>query len=174
MRSKFWCVAALAALMAGCGSESGTPTNTADAAVTTCTRAFEATVTAGPDMGTKLVGRLTLNRTSATTVTGQVVPVVDADAGAPLEGQINQTVPVTGVIAGNQLTLTFMLPGGRTMTGTGTLPASGICPARGEQLTGGLTGPAAGDTGDWLLSASVTVCGTVFGSRVCVTVSVDL
>lgn len=167
------CVCALAA----CG-DSTPAMNATDAATQsdvpagTCRRAFEATVQNGPGAGTFLMGALVLTPTSATTVTGYVDPVLPTDAGAAAAGQVMQRVPVTGTITGNQLALTFTLPGGRTMQGTGTLPSNAwTCP---NELTGALTGPNPGDTGDWRVTISGTICTTVLLVPVCVTVSVTL
>lgn len=167
----WWSVVALAATLGACGdSNSNTPAP--DAGPMVCRRAFEATVTGGPDMGTMVFGTLNLTPTSATTLTGFVDPYVPSDGGAPLMGQITQRVPVTGTIAGNQLTLTFTLPDGRTMSGTGTLPSSTwSCP---NELTGTLTGPGMGDTGDWATRITVTVCVGVGSLRACGTVTVEL
>lgn len=143
-----------------------------DANPAVCRRAFEATVRNGPDANAAVMGTLVLTQTSATTVTGYVDPGAPDDGGTLPASVIRQRVPVTGTIAGNQLTMTFTLPDGRTMQGTGTLPSSGwSCP---NELTGGLTGPGAGDTGDWRVTVTVRVCTTILGVEVCVTARLDL
>lgn len=170
-----WLVVAVCALTA-CGGSDSTPTadaSTPDASTMACRRGFEATVQSGPNAGTTVMGTLVLTPTSATQVTGYVDPGTAVDGGALPAGMIRQRVPVTGVISGNQITLTLMLPNGSTMTGTGTLPGSTwSCPA--SDFTGTLTGPGAGDTGDWTITISGTVCATVLGVRVCVTANVTL
>ena len=135
-------------LLAACGSSSTNDRGSTAAA--DCRRTFEATVTSGPDVNMGLLGDIVLTPTTdaqGTTLTGYVDPIAPK-AGQTLPPTIIRTrVPLSGAQTGDQLSLVFTLPDGRTMRGTGTMPESTFtCPA---VLSGTLTGPAPGDVGTW-------------------------
>lgn len=100
-------------------------------------RIFSADVRSGPDKDLALWGRLAIRLSRSGTVSGAVVR-----AGG-------LRVPVSGTAHGRTLTMAFHLPAG-TVSGTGTASHNirGIAdlPTRGT-----LTGPRAGDAGDWTL-----------------------
>jgi hypothetical protein len=101
-------------------------------------RIFSADVRSGPDKDLAVWGRLAVRLSRSGTLSGAVVR-----AGG-------LRVPVSGTASGRKLTLAFHLPAG-TMSGTGTashkIRTVADLPTRGT-----LTGPRAGDAGDWALS----------------------
>jgi hypothetical protein len=159
MRQRAWPVLILMGVLAGCGGAS------ADAS---CDAAFEATVKTGPDTDTLLFGQLHLDQLSDTTWSGYLDPYTASDAGPVPPTQITEKVTVTGTTAGDSITLTFALADGRKMTGTGQVPSGqSLCTASGK-VTGDLTGPAAGDTGDWVISVKELVCQSTGGNMICI------
>lgn len=120
--------------LAGCGSSSEAEAQ--DIYVSE----FTATVRSGPDKDLELHGVLVLGPASGSTVNG-TLQTKDGD------------VTVAGALDGG-LGLTFTLSDGRMVKGTDMAVTSvDTWPAK---LEGGLTGPAADDTGDWLASKIVT------------------
>ncbi|MCW5852327.1 MAG: hypothetical protein KIT87_19795 [Anaerolineae bacterium] len=111
-----------------------------------CTKAFEATVTRGPNGGLKLVGMLTLYLGPGGDMTGQLVQMEDGSM-----------VPVTGHTVGHQVELRFSLPQG-TVVGTGAL-STNLHACKAELFGGTLSGPTRYDTGNWLIGCSI-VCRT--------------
>jgi hypothetical protein len=101
-------------------------------------RIFSADVRSGPDKDLALWGRLAIRLSRSGSLSGAVVR-----AGG-------LRVPVSGTAHGRTLTLAFHLSAG-TMSGTGTasheIRSIADLPTRGA-----LTGPRAGDAGDWALS----------------------
>jgi hypothetical protein len=116
------------------GSTSAHPANSKARA---SARIFSADVRSGPDKDLALWGRLTIRISPSGALSGAVVR-----AGG-------LRVPVSGTAQGRTLTLAFHLPAG-TISGTGTashkIRGLGDLPTRGT-----LTGPRAGDAGDWAL-----------------------
>lgn len=100
---------------------------------------FSADVRSGPDADLALWGRLAIRLSRSGSLRGAVVR-----AGG-------LRVPVSGTAHGRTLTLAFHLPAG-TMSGTGTasheIRSIADMPTRGT-----LTGPRAGDVGDWALTS---------------------
>jgi hypothetical protein len=98
---------------------------------------FSADVRSGPDKDLALWGRLAIRLSPSGALSGAVVRT----------GGLR--VPVSGTARGRTLTLAFHLPAG-TMSGTGTashkIRSIADLPTRGT-----LTGPRAGDAGDWAL-----------------------
>ena len=152
MKSVMRLVAVVAALfpLTACGSSSSSNDPGSSAAAETCRRAFEATVTSGPDAHVGLYGDIVLTPTTdanGTSLTGYVDPVAAPKGQTLAAATIKTRVPLTGTQLGDQLSLRFTLPDGRTMQGTGTMPTSTFtCP---NAFSGTLTGPAAGDVGNW-------------------------
>jgi hypothetical protein len=100
-------------------------------------RIFSADVRSGPDKDLALWGRLAIRLSRSGALSGAVV------RGGGLR------VPVSGTAHGRTLILAFHLPAG-TISGTGTashkIRSIVDLPTRGS-----LTGPRAGDAGDWAL-----------------------
>jgi hypothetical protein len=98
-------------------------------------RIFSADVRSGPDKDLALWGRLAIRLSRSGSLSGAVVRA----------GGVR--VPVSGTAHGRTLTMAFHLPAG-TMFGTGTashkIRSIADLPTRGT-----LTGPRAGDAGDW-------------------------
>jgi hypothetical protein len=100
-------------------------------------RVFSADVRSGPDKDLALWGRLAIRLSRSGGLSGTVLR-----AGG-------LSVPVSGTARGRTLTMAFHLPAG-TISGTGTashkIRSIADLPTRGT-----LTGPRAGDAGDWAL-----------------------
>jgi hypothetical protein len=115
----------------------GTSAHLSKSTVPVSARVFSADVRSGPDKDLALWGRLSIRLSRSGALSGAVLR-----AGG-------LRVPVSGTAHGRTLTLAFHLPAG-TMSGTGTASHKirGIAdlPTRGT-----LTGPRAGDAGDWAL-----------------------
>ena len=101
-----------------------------------CKYDFQANVTQGPDSGLSLHGSLVL--------------AADGDGafGTLTADGMSQPIPTAAAIDGEQITLQFSLSDDTVIEGTGAL--SGTLAQCSGMMTGTLTGPAAGDTGDWL------------------------
>ncbi|MCC7535233.1 MAG: hypothetical protein IT379_03425 [Deltaproteobacteria bacterium] len=130
------------------GSDSGVdglaPARTAPAVdVSACLVSFEATVRSGPNAGTSLVGLLEYRLREDGALRDGTLHTIDGDH-----------VEVTGSIEDLGVAMTFALPDGRSMTGTGAFegPFAG-CSGR---LAGPLDGPDPDDRGDWLGDADAT------------------
>jgi hypothetical protein len=140
------------ALVGGCDTGAAVATPVSGTTVGGCQYKFDATVRQGPSVGLNLRGRLTLMQQTPGDLVhavGLVVPEGEADAA--------HAVPVQALLASPALTLTFTLPDGSAITGTGTMEAP-LSDCRGT-MDGGFTGPAGADTGDWLAGAVVSsVC----------------
>jgi hypothetical protein len=115
----------------------GASAQLAKSTTTVTTRIFSADLRRGPDKELALWGRLAIRLSRSGTLSGAVVR-----AGG-------LRVPVSGTAHGRTLTMAFHLPAG-TMSGTGTarhvIRSIADLPTRGT-----LTGPRAGDAGDWAL-----------------------
>jgi hypothetical protein len=113
----------------------GTSAGLRKSAVSVSARIFSADVRSGPDKDLALWGRLTIRLSRSGALSGAVVR-----AGG-------LRVPVSGAAHGRVLTMAFHLPAG-TVSGTGTashkIRTVADLPTRGT-----LTGPRAGDAGDW-------------------------
>lgn len=143
MKKQAWMFAGVVGLgLAGCATDdaAGSPAGdggTATAASAACSYDFSATVRSGPAAGTEVAGALYISRTTDDAFMGSLRP---RDGSAPLT--------VGGHLAAGQMTLQIQLADGRTMTGSGAY--AGAFEACQMNLAGELTGPSAGDTGDWL------------------------
>jgi len=103
-----------------------------------CASDFTADVRSGPHAGMHLEGTLVVMEKA-----GGGVSAFLAHAGQ--DGDEPMQVPAT--LANGQLTLSFGVEGG-TIVGTGAFDGDyDNCP---EELEGDFTGPAEGDTGDWI------------------------
>jgi hypothetical protein len=100
-------------------------------------RIFSADVRSGPDKDLALWGRLAVRLSRSGTLSGAVV-------------RAGLRVPVSGTASGRTLTMLFHLPAG-TMSGTGTASHK-IRRIADLPTRGALTGPRAGDAGNWALS----------------------
>ena len=105
-------------------------------APTSCQMPFTASVRSGPSAGASFTGILSLDYSKG-----------DGSLSGSLNTDSGQSVPVTGMMSGNQIELQMTTPSGE-VHGTGTLPVD-KSPCAGE-LQGPLTGPTAGDAGDWV------------------------
>lgn len=149
-----WMMAAIcgAALTAGCGgdepAEQMQDDPLKDSKGVCAYENFDATVTEGPSAGLKAEGTLTLIEEMDGTLSGKLE---SKDAmGA------ETSIPVTGKITDLTIDLTFTLADGGKISGTGALPTpfeqcggptKGMDP--GPKMEGTLTGPKAGDKGNW-------------------------
>lgn len=114
-----------------------------------CQYLFDATVRAGTNAGLNLHGLLMLNKDSDTAASGLLVPSEGGTDAAAL-------IPVTAMIDGMSVTLTFDLPGDQQIVGVGIMEAP-IENCIGT-MDGDFTGPAADDTGDWLTGSALSGC----------------
>lgn len=106
---------------------------------------FEGSVTEGPSKGTELNGELSLTPAADGTVSGALT--------------IGDTaIPVTGRLAGTNISVTFDLGGGTYIFGIGRIFSDGI--ARGP-----FVGPASGDQGRWR-AEPITVAAFDFSGTV--------
>lgn len=112
------------------------------AAMPACQYRFDATVRSGANAGTNVHGTLSLIQDSDTTATGYVIPDTTDTSPIPVEAQLGE---------GRTITLTFTLPEGATIVGTGTMDTT-LAGCFGV-MEGDFTGPGADDTGDWLAGA---------------------
>jgi hypothetical protein len=105
-----------------------------------CPTQFEATVQSGPDKGLSLTGVLKLNDEGS-----RVAGVLEAAGGLK--------VAVQGRLTGNKIQLTFDLGNNQFINGSGQTQKS-KSDLKCVNVTGGgtLSGPKAGDTGDWLIA----------------------
>lgn len=110
-----------------------------------CQYLFDATVRTGPNTGANVHGTLSLLQNTDTGAVGYVFP----DDGGAL-------VPVAAQFGDNHaITLTFTLPDGATIVGTGTTVSS-VATCYGA-IVGSLTGPAEGDAGDWIGAPNIPI-----------------
>lgn len=159
MRRTFMMVAMVAAAM-GCGDDGedqGEPLD--DWEATWCDQDFEATVHAGPNTGLALVGHLQLTFDEEMASLGGTF-IADATASDP-----STAIEVDGSVANGQVTLRFHLADGRIIQGSGPISADALACKPGMEFEGNLTGPDAGDTGDW---RTITVQFGAGGIRVLV------
>lgn len=136
----------------GCGASPTSP-STADAGSrdaslppgAICAYDFEMRVTAGPSAPFSVAGRLSLGSADDHTLTGSLQPTDVTDP--------TRFVHVTGQRASGSVSLRFVLPDGRVISGVGAVPAG----ATGcmDNTPGTLMGPAPGDTGDWSLGLTI-------------------
>lgn len=137
-------VAAIAAVpSAGCGGSG----SDAPRQLQACQLSFEATVHQGPDTGLSLKGPLEL--------------AVDGDGafGTLTVAGMSKPIPAAALLENGQIRLRFFMPDGTAIDGTGALQGS-LAQCSG-MLTGSLSGPSMGDTGDWLAqSQSEVFCET--------------
>lgn len=131
-----------ALFVGGCGGEPAEEAKTDELANSKAVCAydpFDATVKAGPSAGLVAKGALTLIEEMDGSLRGKLE---SKDAN----GQ-KTSVPVTGMVTATSIDLTFTLPDGGVIHGTGTLDKPfETCP---EPMNGTLIGPQVGDTGDW-------------------------
>jgi hypothetical protein len=99
---------------------------------------FSADVRRGPDAGLALWGYLHLRLAPSGRITGKVVH----------RGGVS--VPASGHVSGHTLQLSFRLPNGLVMSGTGTA-ARAIHTLSDLPLSGTLSGPRPSDHGNWAL-----------------------
>jgi hypothetical protein len=99
---------------------------------------FSADVRRGPDAGLALWGYLHLRLAASGRITGKVVH----------RGGVS--VPASGHVSGRTLRLSFRLPNGLVMSGTGTA-AHAIHTVSDLPQSGTLSGPRRGDHGNWAL-----------------------
>jgi len=124
--------------LAACGDEDKGGTAADTAALKGCFFDFSADVRSGPNAGLKLEGELMVMERPAG---GNAVAFVQKDQTE------EEPLIVDATFAGGQVTLRFPLAQG-TIVGTGPMDADlSTCP---DDLAGDLTGPAEGDTGDWI------------------------
>jgi hypothetical protein len=137
-----FCLAAFAvAVLTGCGATKE-PTG--------CQYDFEATVRSGPSAPKTLHGTLTMVQPAA----NLAIARLDLASGGP-------PIFTSGQIDGKNITLRFWLADGTSIIGTGPMEhPTDQCKG---QMQGSLTGPVAGDTGDWLVNPNITpkslLCG---------------
>jgi hypothetical protein len=138
--------AAIDGVQANCITGESAPTTSLPAG---CQYLFDATVRAGTNAGLNLHGLLMLNKDSDTVASGLLVPSEGGTDAAAL-------IPVTAMIDGMSVTLTFDLPGDQQIVGIGAMEA----PVENciGTMDGDFTGPAADDTGDWLTGAALSSC----------------
>lgn len=128
--------ASLSVVACGSSEESAPPLDiTGIRLPTSCQTPFTASVRSGPSAGAAFTGILSLDYGKG-----------DGSLSGSLATDSGVSVPVTGTVAGAQVTLQMITPSG-TVNGSGTLPVP-QSPCSGE-LQGPLTGPTAGDAGDW-------------------------
>jgi hypothetical protein len=129
MRRALWMLALVAACDDGGSSDSKSEPDSYQ-----CDYSFELSVRSGPSAGLSVSGPFSLQQQADGTYVGGL-----------LDKATGHYFPVTGKASGE---LRFTTPEGATIVGQG--PALGDfaqrCP---EDLQGDLTGPQAGDTGDW-------------------------
>lgn len=101
-----------------------------------CSIAFAATVNAGPSLGTELLGTLRFRIDPAGALEGE------------LETEDGTSIPVTGSADMNAINLAFALGEDQTIFGVGTSDQP-VAECTGT-FGGPFTGPAEGDSGDWL------------------------
>lgn len=100
---------------------------------------FDATVREGPSIGLAATGVLTLIEENDGSLRGKLES--KDDKGVKTE------IPVVGSVTATTIDLTFTLADGGQIKGTGTLDKPfEQCP---DPMKGTLTGPQAGDKGDW-------------------------
>ena len=131
-----------AMFVAGCGDEPAEekkPDELANSKAVCVYDPFDATVKAGPSMGFAATGALTLIEEADGSLRGKLE---SKDANGA-----KTSVPVTGAVKDMSIELTFTLPDGGIINGVGTLDKP--FEACAEPIQGTLTGPKAGDTGDW-------------------------
>ena len=106
---------------------------------TACSLDFAASVNAGPSMGTELAGTLRLDLAADGTLSGE------------LSQEDGSTVEVVGSANGYAINLAFTLSADAVIYGVGTsdMPVAECTGTFG----GPFTGPAEGDSGDWLARA---------------------
>ncbi len=121
--------------LSACGSASPQDGDPVDVSV--CKSDFEATVKQGPSAPLSLRGTLTLTGDSRGAI-GYLQPTGSSDK-----------VPVNAQFVDNDIALKFYLPDATIIRGQG--PATSPLSQCNGQMTGGLTGPKAGDSGDWLV-----------------------
>lgn len=129
--------------LAACGEDEAEDT-LVETAAGCLYRDFDVTIDEGPSAPLKLVGDLALNRINGTPQLegSYVIPASDGSDTAEL------LIAVTGQLDGDDITLSFALPDGNTVHGTGTLPAEfDSCPTPVE---GSAMGPMTDDRGHWL------------------------
>jgi len=131
-------------VLAGCGATSHPASKAASRQ-----SIFSADVRSGPDIGLSLWGELRTRAAKSGEITGSLFP---GGGGRP--------VPVSGQITGRTVNLAFHLPGGRLMSGTGTLPVGN---RKTPRLVGTLTGPRPGDRGDWATAVRYPPPGSDLG-----------
>ncbi|MCC7535142.1 MAG: hypothetical protein IT379_02945 [Deltaproteobacteria bacterium] len=108
-----------------------------------CLAGFEAAVRSGPNAGTTLVGLLVFRADPSGVIRDGLLHTIDG-----------LRVEVEGNVDGRDVEMTFTLPDGRRLMGTGAFERDGgTCVG---QLAGPLTGPDADDRGDWLGDADGT------------------
>lgn len=105
-----------------------------------CSYTFQADVRSGPSAGYALRGQLTLVQGASGAAAGVLVP-----DGVPANDRA-RLVMVTAAVASGSITMRFTLPDGRLVVGTGPFAGFSMCPG---DVVGTLTGPSAGDMGDW-------------------------
>jgi hypothetical protein len=125
------CVSAFT-LAAACGSDDPVNTTPYD---------FTATVRTGPSAGTELHGDLMLIQTSDPNHANGIM-YVPASGTTP-----EQSIPTSANKVGSTIDLTFTMPDGRLIKGTG--PFTGDFTTGQGTINGALTGPGTGDGGDW-------------------------
>ncbi|MEZ4448048.1 MAG: hypothetical protein R3B09_01130 [Nannocystaceae bacterium] len=107
---------------------------------------FDVTLESGPSAPLKLIGDLVLNRVDGSSeIEGTYLTKAEDGADAML-------ISVAGNTDDASISLTFTLPDGGVIEGTGALAAPfDSCPA---PMEGTAMGPQAGDVGHWLGAAS--------------------
>ncbi|HRI65980.1 MAG TPA: hypothetical protein PK156_17150 [Polyangium sp.] len=129
-------------LVVGCGSDPAEKTQEDELASSKGVCAydpFNAVVREGPSAGLAASGALTLIEEMDGSLRGKLE---NTDAQG-----IKTTIPVTGSVKGKTIDLVFTLADGGQIKGTGTLAKP--FEECAEPMEGTLTGPLAGDKGDW-------------------------
>lgn len=145
-----WITCALALCCTGCGGADEN-TNTAASDVRVCSSNFAVDVRSGPSAPLHLEGKLA----TVVSADGRLVGIL-----SPSETSTTLTdmTRVSGSVRDGQASMTFTLPGGRQVNGTGPWSAASTSCTTGTRMLGDATGPMSGDRGDWSGQVLVVLC----------------